>query len=149
MPKYLSRAKRRDKAVDPASNSVSRLEGIDAETEFEEVNEILREAVDNASMAESDLQELHDELDEWYENLSEGLQQSSTGERLEEAKDQLDTAINSFSEAKDTIDGIENTEEEWKKDPSPIVDAILQAASELESAVDEANEVDFPGMYGR
>lgn len=142
-----SRAARRDRAVEAASGSVGDLESVDADTGKDAIQLLLEGAAGNADSAVSDLQELYDELESWYDNLNEGLQASSTGERLEEAKDALQTAIDEFESAKSSIEGV--AMDDFDAETETVIQSILDAAAELDGAIDEANNVDFPGMYGR
>lgn len=50
------------------------------------------------------VEELRDEEQSKYDNLSEGLQQAESGQQLEQAANALDSAYNSAQEAKDYIE---------------------------------------------
>lgn len=53
---------------------------------------------DAASSAQSDTEELRDELQEWYDNLPENFQNGDKGSQLQEAIGYLDDAANSMEE---------------------------------------------------
>ncbi len=126
------------------------------------------------SDAYSELESLHSEMDEWYNNLPESLQQADRGVRVEEAANTLGehtsepdvseavAAIEVFSipsfdvtsradrcaEAAGTlrtaIEALNDYGEEHKELSSEI-DSLVQ---ELENTADSVEGVEFPGMYG-
>lgn len=64
----------------------------------------LRDIIDEAHLAMSagvldDLQALHDEEQEAFDNMNEGLQQTETGQEIYAAAEYLDTAATEFDEA--------------------------------------------------
>jgi CHASE3 domain sensor protein len=50
-------------------------------------------AMDLVSDAKSHVEELRDELQDWYDNLPENLQQGSKAEEIQEAIDALDSVV--------------------------------------------------------
>lgn len=59
----------------------------------------LSAAIDTISEGRSELEELRDELQGWYDNLPEAFQSGDKGQVLEEAIQNLETAINACEEA--------------------------------------------------
>lgn len=55
----------------------------------------------------TELEELKDEEQDYFDNMPESFQGSDKGEAAEQVVSQLDDAINSACEAKDTLENIE------------------------------------------
>ena len=64
----------------------------------------LQELYDIISEAKDRLEMLHDEEEEYMENIPENLQSSERYEKAEAAVDALDTAVSSLEEALDCIE---------------------------------------------
>jgi predicted DNA-binding protein len=59
-------------------------------------------AVEKVGMARSDIEELHDELQNWLDNLPENLQSGTKAVALQEAIDNLETVISALEEVEGT-----------------------------------------------
>lgn len=64
--------------------------------------------------AKDDLQNLHDEEEAKFDNLTEGLQQSEMGQRIEAAKDALREAVDAVESALDALETMTDYIEEAK-----------------------------------
>lgn len=60
--------------------------------------------MDALSQAYGELEELRDEEDEAYDNLPENFQEGSRGEAMQEAIDNMETALAAVEEAKDALE---------------------------------------------
>ena len=78
------------------------------------------EVVDAVESAKGDVDELKDELQSWLDGMPENLQGGQKADELEEAISALDT----------------------------VTEALDEAQQALETASDEAGNVEFPGMFG-
>jgi DNA repair exonuclease SbcCD ATPase subunit len=136
---------------------------------IEKVNSSVHSALQDA---DSEIEELKEELQSWYDNLPENLQGGDKGSQLEEAIGQLESAqsflqnvavddlpdINveyllphrrATSRAKrleNAMAGVEAAVFALEEVPE-ATEEIESAIGELQSAIDEAGSVDFPGMY--
>lgn len=155
MPKQLSRAKRCAAAVAPLYDLASKLENFDPRNSDgtglpseEEIRPVIDEAESQANNARGELEMLQEELQSWYDNLNEGLQQTGTGEALTEAIDQLQSAMDECDDAErlaSQFDYSDYTDDDW--DTFDV--AIQEIADQLEQAAQTAEETMFPGMFGR
>lgn len=128
---------------------------------------------DLVSDAFSEIQCLSEEMQEWYDNLPEGFQQSERGERVQEAADALSyldevDVPEEFQDLKAVY--IPAFEIESRRDRASEVSSMLQTAAEtirqfmedeskadeyddgiadqLEETASSVDDVEFPGMYG-
>lgn len=127
------------------------------------------------SGAQSDLESLKDELDDWYNNLPDSFQNGEKGEMLQSAVDQLDSAIGYLNDVPESLKEIEVYVEpgsgtsradrgsQAAYELRQAADALAEAMEkeqdeekkqemedfkdELDSAADEADAVEYPGMY--
>ena len=126
--------------------------------------------VDNAF---DDIDNLKDELQEWFDNLPESFQSGDKGDQIQEAVDTLDSierpdfpeAVpdgvlvihypnldaesrrDRAAEASDTIRDVASELRALEDLSEEAMDEINQYCDELEAASDEIENVEFPGMY--
>lgn len=67
----------------------------------------LSEIKSQISTLSSDVTDLKDELQNWYDNLNEGLQATETGTKLEESIGTLDTIAEHLNDAESDCDAVE------------------------------------------
>ena len=121
--------------------------------------------------------ELRDELQEWYDNLPESFQSGSKGDQLQEAIDALDEVAESSIDVPEGVADLSFTysfraRSGWisRRDRMEEAASIAELAKsrleefvdeqdddddndaqtlidELDSAIDSAQNVEFPGMY--
>lgn len=124
---------------------------------------------DAVSSAFSDLQELGEEMREAFDNTPESLQQGDVGQRREAAADALESISEvdvpeKFADVEIEVSLISDRKMSRPKRRDNAV-AMLQAVtgylegldeddeadsfcSDLDNAIAEADDVDFPGMFG-
>ncbi|MEW6613966.1 MAG: hypothetical protein AB1401_00620 [Thermodesulfobacteriota bacterium] len=128
----------------------------------------LEEVVDNARI---DIEELRDEMESWRDNISgTGLESTEKYERVDDTADTLDRIVDALNDI--TWMDIRESEvkfqvDQRKKAPrwlrlqnsvsalnaaSEVIDNIIENLNDikesLDTAVSEADGVDFPTMYG-
>lgn len=86
----------------------------------------LRQADFDVWSAQQEFDALHDELQRWFDGLTENLASSATADRLQEA-------IASLEEVLEAIESLD----------------IETAANDIEQVADTAGTIAFPGMFGR
>jgi len=124
----------------------------------------------------SELEGLKDELQEWYDNLPESFQNGSKGEQLQEAigylenliepsipgdhdgiaasytastkrkksrADRRDDAVQMLAGAQSALQAFLDENEEHED-----ADEIQSLIEDLENAISDAENVEFPGMFG-
>ena len=121
--------------------------------------------------AYSELETLGGEMRDWYDNMPENLQGGSKGDQVNEAADVFENisepdvpesigvikisytpgkissrpsrrneAVNMLNAAKDALDAIEEGAKNY--------DEAQELSQELDNIIDEAEGVEFPGMFG-
>lgn len=166
---YKSRAKRRDEACALLSETVEKLGEIsdylenieepleDIETEeIEEVKEIkdkeqvVKKITDAKTLIEElspgDLEDLKDEMESWASNMEgTSLEYTSKYETVSETASALEDVISDIeSISVPEIDMTKLTIESIKDFAGEVKDII----DTIESALGDAENIDFPGMYG-
>ncbi len=136
MAKHVSRARRLEEAlaelgpahevVEELAQAAGELKGIDRDK--------VEGVVNTLSSVESSVQELHDELESWYDNLPESFQNGSKGEALQSAMEELDEITEGLRSAGGALP--EATDETEFDEVAALIDEASMAS------------VDFPGMYG-
>ena len=88
---------------------------------------------------------MRDDEEEKFDNLSEGLQGAESGQKLEAAKDELDNAANAVDDAKraleegtDSLVGGDFIEDSEKVDA--VKASLRETVDAIETAVDAAND---------
>lgn len=163
--KYKSRSKRREEATDWLKNAAEKLaEGVatltqtilDAEKPNGGGEEKVRAAwsatkqlFDDANTLIEDgkgvLEELHEEMLNWQESIPENLQSGDKYDQVSTAADELDSAVNVIvtdlsTDIKPNEDFVEQIE--------TIIDNANELVEEATDAADQADGVEFPGMFG-
>jgi uncharacterized protein YukE len=148
MAKYMSRAKRLAEALGMIDTVVQGLNSMaDDVRDGREINPgRIEDFVNIISDSTSSVEELKEELENWYDNLPENFQNGMKGDELQEAIDALDGIYSSLDEQKDAVEDLltfEASDPDDKKEE--LAGAMEDIANELESA--QMEDVTFPGMY--
>lgn len=128
--------------------------------------------------AMSEVESLQDEMQSWYDNLSEGFQQTEKAERIQEAADVLSNVSGMGIDVPDEFSEVNTVyfpslKVNSRADRAAEAASMLQAATdaarehaenreqdeeqdeldtswidEVEEAIGELESVEFPGMYG-
>lgn len=116
-------------------------EGWDVDEACKKVEEII------TSIDVSEIEALADEMENWRDNYPENLQSTdkyeqidTAAETLRDKADELNDLTFQKAELSDAGE-IEDLKEEFR-------DALNERIETLESAIDELNNVEFPGMFG-
>jgi chromosome segregation ATPase len=138
MAKYKSRATRlgewQSVEVDTALQDV-----VNLLEEMDEEKNKWKDAVGqtfNIDISEAEC--LRDEIQSWYDNLTDNLQQTSKAQMLEDAVSELEDLISECEDVNSTEVAGEDEEE------------VRSSLEELQSRIEDiqGRTVDFPGMYG-
>lgn len=110
-------------------------------TDLEEILKRIEEVVSTVDV--STIEELADEMENWRDNYPENLQSTDKYEAI-------DTAAETLREQADNLNDL--TFEKIEADDDDVKDALGEALGEridtIETAIDELNNVEFPGMFG-
>lgn len=129
MAKYKSRSARWIDAVTAAQNAVSDI--TEAASCMDE--DALATAVDEFESAMSDLADVRQEYQEWFDNMPEGLRDGATGQKLEEVTN-LDV--------EEPVVSLESVQD-------AIREAVAELLTDVTDLLSEAENVELPAGFGR
>lgn len=129
MAKYKSRSARWMDAVTAAQNAVSDI--TEAASELDE--DALATAVDEFESTMSDLADVRQEYQEWFDNMPEGLRDGATGQKLEEVTN-LDVEEPTVS-----LESVQDA----------IREAVAELLTDVTDLLSEAESVELPAGFGR
>lgn len=133
MAKYRSRATRLSDAMSEIEGVISTLEDIRDEEDIK-ADERVKKANDEISkISYSEVEDLQSEMESWRDNMSgTNLESTNKYSMVEECADYLSNVASTLQDISEVTDE----------------DEIQEVIDNLQSAVDEASSVDFPGMFG-
>jgi len=158
MARYKSRRIRRDEATSTIGEAISELEELAADLRgetgpddesftVESVTERFNIAQNKAEEGKSALEELKDEIESWKDNMEgANMEHLPKYDEVSEAYDGLESSVDAY-ESIDWPDIKEDFSLSNGEDRDALADDMEAAANELQSLVDDAENVDFPGMF--
>lgn len=150
--KSTSRASRRDVAVaklqavvDDLREAGARLTERDPEPYWPRIKTLTAEAAGQFEEAKSVLEDLQSEMESWRDSIPENLQGGNKCQEVEEAYDNLSSAVESVtSEFPFEADQAFPSPEECRE----FANALEELATEVEEAIGYADDTQFPAMFG-
>lgn len=137
MSRYKSRAKRLDEWRSEQQIKLDQLRGSIENEALEDDAKLTDGEVDLASVFDlGEIESLKEEIEEWRDNME------GAGTNLETTE-----KFTTVSECADALDGIYNDLESALQSVDTVGD-LSTALDEIETAFDECDNVEFPGMYG-
>jgi chromosome segregation ATPase len=157
MARHKSRAKRCGEATSQLADAAAKLAEVadeidgledDAKPTTEQQTawtKTLGEAEDAWNAGTSEIESLADEMRQWEENIQEKFSQTSKYETVSGSADTLENARDELQGIDwPTLPEAEADREKWDE----LKETLVEASGTIEEQQNEADNAEFPGMYG-
>jgi hypothetical protein len=133
MAKYRSRATRLSEAMGVNEEIISNLEDIRDDSDLKDEDKVKKANEEILKVETGEVDDLQGEMESWRDNMSgTNLEATDKYSRVDECAESLSNIASTLQDVGEITEADE-------------IDSVVES---LQSAVDEAMDVDFPGMFG-